>query len=190
MPHYRILLHRPLTCLSHRCALAVLGNAFLKHLRTTDYLWQIFCMGFVFLKTVPETPRHRVLPRRPCADPSSASLRVGGARERVLGRALARQSRSRSSFRAVKQSFFDALFYCKNAIFYLLQPLYNQWIEFFYHLQASLLITPTPSARPRKIPFKRGTVDSGMCISLAASFSTPRSLCASMRLEIPLELIN
>ena len=37
---------------------------------------------------------------------------------------------------------------------------------------------PTPSARPRKIPFKGGTVDSGMCISLAASFSTPRSfLC-------------
>ena len=60
------------------------------------------------------------------ADPSSASLRVGGARERVLGRALARQSRSRSSFRAVKQSFFDALFYCKNTIFHLLQPLYNQ----------------------------------------------------------------
>lgn len=126
MPHYRILLHRPLTCLSHRCALAVLGNAFLKHLRTTDYLWQIFCMGFVFLKTVPETPRHRVLPCRPCADPSSASLRVGGARERVLGRALARQSRSRSSFRAVKQPFYDGLFYCKNRDFSLLQPLDNQ----------------------------------------------------------------
>ena len=99
MPHYRILLHRPLTCLSHRCALAVLGNAFLKHLRTTDYLWQIFCMGFVFLKTVPETPRHRVLPRRPCADPSSASLRVGGVRERVLGSSAGRNAQgSRTAF--------------------------------------------------------------------------------------------
>lgn len=122
MPHYRILLHRPLTRLSRRCALAVLGNAFLKHLRTTDYFWQIFCMGFVFLKTVPETPRHRVLPRRPCADPSSASLRVGGARERVLGRALARQSRSRSSFRAVKQSFLMLSFTVKMRFFIFCNP--------------------------------------------------------------------